>query len=268
MICHICSNSTTLMGRALVLGKHDVQYFRCNNCGFIQTEKPYWLVESYSNAITRTDLGLVNRNIVLSGITKSVILTLYNSDAKFVDYGGGYGLFVRLMRDNGFNFYLFDKYCQNLLAQGFDVDENFTKDGRNCCELLTAFEVFEHLVHPLEEIEQMLHFARSILFSTLIVPSPTPKLEDWWYFGLEHGQHVALYSRKSLSILAQKHKLYLYSNGSSLHLLTEKRIPTFIFRLVARSGTSRALDLLLGRKLRRKSLLSDDYMKLTGRNPI
>jgi hypothetical protein len=40
------------------------------------------------------------------------------------------------------------------------------------------------------------------MFSTLLVPEPAPKLEDWWYYGLEHGQHIAFYTRKSLAVLA------------------------------------------------------------------
>jgi len=48
-------------------------------------------------------------------------------------------------------------------------------------ELVSAFEVFEHLVNPLEEIERMLRLSDSILFSTLLVPTPAPGLADWWY---------------------------------------------------------------------------------------
>jgi len=38
-----------------------------------------------------------------------------NPDGIFLDYAAGYGLFVRLMRDAGYNFRWSDLYCQNLL---------------------------------------------------------------------------------------------------------------------------------------------------------
>jgi len=40
-----------------------------------------------------------------------------NPDGIFLDYAAGYGLFVRLMRDAGYNFRWSDLYCQNLLFE-------------------------------------------------------------------------------------------------------------------------------------------------------
>ncbi len=50
-------------------------------------------------------------------------------------------MFVRLMRDNGFDFYRSDRQCENLFAKGFEA----SLDVSPSYELLTAFEVFEHL---------------------------------------------------------------------------------------------------------------------------
>src|ERR1051325_4405659 len=157
MICKICSQSATLFATAQVLEKYNVQYFQCCHCGFIQTESPYWLNEAYSEPITNSDIGLVERNILLSKISKALILAFYNPNARFVDYGGGYGLFVRLMRDSGLDFYRFDKLCTNLFAKGLEA----TVESQHAYELVTAFEVFEHLVQPLNEFEQMLRFSRN-----------------------------------------------------------------------------------------------------------
>ena len=65
----------------------------------------------------------------------------YKKNEKFLDYGGGSGLFVRLMREKGFNFYYYYKYSLNIFAKGFEVDlkNNFS------FEVITVFEVFEHL---------------------------------------------------------------------------------------------------------------------------
>lgn len=262
MQCHICSSPARAWGQATVLEKYPVQYYQCERCGFIQTEPPYWLDEAYSEAITRSDLGLVTRNVVLARTTQSIVLAFFNQQARYVDYGGGYGMFVRLMRDAGFDYYRLDKYCANLFAAGFDADES----GRSRYELLTAFEVFEHLAQPLAEIQKMLSLSRNLLFSTRLAPSPAPDLNTWWYYGLDHGQHVAVYTRQSLGLLARQFGLNFYSDNRTLHLLTEKRLPGALFKLVALTGRwSWGWRVLLTGRLRSKSLLADDYYALTGR---
>src|SRR6187551_714050 len=137
--CKICASATSDLFSAKVLGKYDVKYFKCNNCGFVQTQEPYWLQEAYSSAITVQDIGLVSRNYLYAQICRSIIKLFFSRKTKFLDYGGGYGMFVRLMRDKGFDFYRYDTYCKNMFAEGFD------DKGELDYELITAFEVFEHL---------------------------------------------------------------------------------------------------------------------------
>ena len=111
----------------------------------------------------------------------------------FLDYAGGYGVFTRLMRDIGFDFYWHDPYTQNLFANGFEDDLK----SNSKFELLTAFEVFEHLVNPKEELEKMLRFSDTIVFSTELMPQEIPDPEEWWYYGFNHGQHISFYTRKN-----------------------------------------------------------------------
>lgn len=260
MNCKLCGQAAALFGSARVLGRYDARYFRCGACGFVQTEPPFWLEEAYASAITSTDIGSVNRALTFGRLTRRFILAFFNPGARFLDYGGGYGLFTRLMRDWGFDFYHYDRYCQNLLAQGFDADMS----GGARYELMTAFEVFEHLNDPLSEIEQMLRYARNIVFSTQLVPPSNPKPGEWWYYSPEHGQHIAFYTKPALDVIARHFGLNIYSNGSSLHLLTEKRISDRWFQFMFRHRVTRLLDVLLNRRLRAHSLLAADYAKLSG----
>ena len=256
MKCKVCSSEAISFGTAQVLNKYSVEYFHCEHCGVVQTEQPYWNEEAYSTAITRSDLGLVSRNINLALACRSIIACFFNRDGKFVDYGGGYGLFVRLMRDYGFDFFRSDKYCENLFAEGFDAD--LETKGRY--ELVTAFEVFEHLMEPLATIQEMLAFSDNILFSTVLIPEDTPRPGEWWYYGLEHGQHVVLYTAKSLALIAEKFDLNLYSKSNELHLLTKKRMPPVLFKVAASRRLGGWLDLFRTRR----SLLETDYMKVAG----
>lgn len=226
MKCKICKSKIELAFSEKILNKYDVSYFKCSNCGVLFTEDPYWKDESYSQAIKISDTGLLDRNIRFSKKLSSLIFFNFNKKAKFLDYAGGYGIFTRLMRDIGFDFYWYDPYTQNLLANGFEFD---FKSGQRF-ELLTAFEVFEHLIDPIDEINKMLELSDSIAFSTELIPSNIPDPKTWWYYGLDHGQHVILYAKKTLLTIAQLYKLNYYS-FSGVHLFTKQKISSSIMFL-------------------------------------
>lgn len=260
MYCAICSHLTSDFGQAQVLGKYQAAYRRCETCGFTFPVAPQWLDEAYSSAITRSDIGLIRRNFATAQSTKALILAMYDCQAKFVDYGGGYGMFTRILRDNGFDYYRTDRYCTNLFAQGFEAEGT----GEGTYELLTAFEVFEHLVNPLDEIQQMLRYSSNLFFSTWLVPTPVPALGKWWYYGLEHGQHVALYTRQSLAHIARQLDLNFYTNGSSLHLFTKKRLTDMAFKLIVHRRIAPVINSLWQMRLSSKSLTEQDFFNLTG----
>jgi hypothetical protein len=224
--CRICGEATEDFCQAQVLNKYQVSYFRCTFCGSVQTEAPYWLEEAYCAAITDSDIGLVARNIILSKVSRLIISSFFNSKGSFLDYGGGYGLLVRLMRDCGFDFYRSDKHCANLFAADFEARAEAVP-----YELLTAFELLEHLTEPLETLLGMRELSGNILCTTELLPEITPKPGDWWYYIPEHGQHVTFYTLKSLRILAEKLGLQLYSNGINIHLFTPKKLSRVLFRL-------------------------------------
>lgn len=252
MNCKICENKSTFFAEAKILFKYNINYFLCSDCGFIQTEEPYWLEEAYRDAIKFSDVGLLKRNFELTNPTNNIIYKFFNKNSKFIDYGAGYGVFVRLMRDKGYDFYWQDIYSKNLYATDFEYSKN-TK-----YEMLTAYEVFEHLPDPIQGVEDMLKFSDSILFSTYLVPISNPKPDEWWYFGPDHGQHVSLYSKKSLELLAKKFNKRLYSNGKNMHLITSKKITPVIFKLL----TMPVLSNLFSSLFKKKSLLDSDYKKV------
>jgi hypothetical protein len=239
---------------ATILNKYAVSYFRCDFCGFIQTEEPYWLEEAYSSVITASDVGLVRRNLHLSFRTRAVIATWFDASNCFLDYAGGYGLFVRLMRDAGYNFLWHDRYCDNLFAKQFDAD--LSKD--TSFEVVTAFEVLEHIIDPVAEIRSISDYSRNMILSTELIPAHVPRPGSWWYYSLHHGQHISFYSYKTLEVIAQKLSLNLYSDGISFHLLTEREISPALFKIISNMKTAVVMSCLS----RRKSLLNNDAKKL------
>ncbi len=218
----ITGGETDLLFTTKVLNKYDVKYFKCRDTGFIQTEEPYWLSDAYSSAITKLDIGLVGRNEMLRERLSPILSAFFNAEGKFLDYAGGYGLFTRMMRDKGFDFYHTDIYCQNIFAEYFDLKD---LPDNSKFELLTAFEVFEHLPNPMAELEIMSKYTDSIFFSTMLQPNnDIQKVEEWWYFIPETGQHVALYTEKSLAFLANKFGYQFYTDGIGIHLFTKKKL--------------------------------------------
>jgi hypothetical protein len=192
MKCKICKQKNESVFSGKILNKYNIKYYYCSNCGFLQTEEPYWLDEAYSESITVSDTGYMQRNINLSRKLTILLALFFDKNGKYLDYAGGYGVFVRLMRDIGFDFYWDDKYTTNLFAKGFE----YKSKGR--CEAVTTFESFEHFVNPLEEIEKLLSISKNIIFSTELLPNPIPKPEDWWYYGLDHGQHISPHLRETI----------------------------------------------------------------------
>jgi len=219
MLSKITGGPTTLLFTATVLHKYLVKYYQCNQTGFIQTEEPYWLEEAYSSVITRLDIGLPYRNIVLGDVVEKILLKNFNPDGRFLDYGGGYGLFTRIMRDKGFDFYNTDKYCENRFAEYFDLKDIDTARF----ELLTSFEVMEHLANPYYELNEIFNYTDSLLFTTELQPKIALKnVNDWWYFIPETGQHIAFYNEASLKYIAEKLGFNFYTNGVDWHIFTKK----------------------------------------------
>lgn len=232
--------------------KHRVQYFRCEVCGFIQTEEPYWLEEAYSSAITKQDVGIMQRNLVNCELTSAVLSLLFPEAKTLVDYGAGHGVLVRMMRDRGFRFSWLDRYASNDYARGFEYTEGSKAD------FVTAFEVLEHLPDPIQDLAGLMDVSDNVFVSTCLVPEPVPSLSDWWYFSPATGQHVAFYTRQALEVIAARFGRKLLSRGS-YHLFTKEPKSELLFAAATRLRIARVVN----RLYRRESLIEEDHRRLT-----
>ncbi len=238
-ICRCCGGKASQIFSGSLIG-HIVRYFECASCGYVQTETPYWLNLAYADVINDSDTGIMVRNQVNSKIVLASMYVLGKVNGTLVDCAGGYGILVRLLRDLGVNALWSDRYCQNLLAKGFEhTCEN--------ADLVTAFEAFEHFVDPVEELRRLLNIAPNVLLSTEIISDPAPKQDDWWYYGKEHGQHIGFFRIRTLEKLAKDHGKYFLTNGTSYHLITDKPINLSVWKILIRF--SRFLPFILQRKL-------------------
>jgi hypothetical protein len=253
VICGICQTESKHFGETLLLHKYHVQYFRCPNCGFIQTEKPYWLAEAYTEALVAADVGIMQRNLRTAAVTAAVISLLFPDGKKFLDYGGGLGTFVRLMRDRGFDFFWQDLYAKNLHARTFEY-----KAGAHY-DLVTAFELMEHLPDPIEGLAPIFALSDNVLTTTLLVPDPPPAPPNWWYYVAGVGQHVSFYTPAALQQLARHYGRFV-SSSNGFHLFSRQPVSSLKLRLATGSWTG----VLVNRIHSRKSLIPADFEEISG----
>ena len=219
MNCCICDCPMHYAFSCTLLGRYHVAYYQCPGCGLFKTEEPYWLEEAYKSAIADADTGLLVRNLLNQQRAAVVLQHLFKGKGRFLDLGGGYGVFTRLMRDAGFDCYTTDKYCPNLMAKGFEPSPGFKADG------LFAFEVFEHIPDPRHYLEKMFarYGCRTLIFSTELYANPVPSA-DWWYLAKEGGQHITFYSARTLEALARVSNCRYVAMGCDFHMITDRSL--------------------------------------------
>ena len=208
----------------------DIDYYECPKCAYVQTQHPTWLSAAYENPINASDTGIMVRNLANLGLVTSTLSLLGCRHQKVVDCAGGYGILVRMLRDKGVDAYWNDLYSSNLLSKGFE----YTGEQAG---LVTAFEAFEHFLYPLKEAKKLSSISPNILITTELIPSPAPLPGQWWYYGLEHGQHIGFFRVETLKYMAQTLGLHLLSDGRSLHLLSKKKLSHrkwYFLRMIAK----------------------------------
>jgi len=193
--CRSCCSDAKPIFKHEVLGKHAVQYYVCDSCNALMTEEPYWLEEAYSANLCILDVGAVAR--VMINFSACLCLNRIFSFKSSIDFGGSDGLLTRMLRDFGSNAFSEDKYTEATYARGYIAPELMTPD------LISAFEVFEHMSNPSTELEYL--FAKkpkAILFSTELYSGQG---KTWSYLAPEEGQHIFFHTKKSLKIIGDKY---------------------------------------------------------------
>lgn len=254
-VCRICASRTAHFGSQLILGRFPAEYRQCTRCGYAFIVDPHWLELAYSTAIAALDTGIVTRNLWLADVTSALLRLSLRDVGRTLDYGGGTGLLVRLMRDRGHDFRWHDAYSPNLLARGFegDLEDRF--------DMVTSFELVEHLPDPMTTLLTLRSLAPVLVLSTELLPATCSGVGDWWYFAPESGQHIGFFTADSLKVVAERLGLRLSTNGRNLHVLAPQAVSETLLKVLRKPARAS----WLGWTGRRASLAHRDAQVLQAR---
>jgi hypothetical protein len=266
--CRACGN---VLDRAARMPVRQVptDLYRCGRCGLYEFPAPDWLDAAYTDPIAAIDVGIAARCLFAARVTEAIVRAEKLGHRRHLDYGGGYGLLTRQLRDRGIDMLHQDPLAENLFAQTFEggVEGEYGA--------VTMIEVFEHLSDPLELMKTLSPRAELIIISTVLVPDPIDDITDWWYLIPDLGQHITFYTPAALAEIADQVGMHVVTNGVNLHVFSRRPLGWTARRVVKDVRFARFVARALRVRDRAKSFSDADaesataaLSRETGQGPV
>ena len=242
--CPVCASSVQALdvvdfnksateneGKYLPLSGEPVYYFLCDDCGFcFAPALCAWTLSEFEDRIYNDAYVAVDpeykeaRPTAMADVVQSEF-GAGREQIRHLDYGGGNGVLSAMLRESGWQSTSYDPF----------VDRGLDPVSLGKFNLITAFEVFEHVPDPkvlMRNLSCLLEPAGLILFSTLLSDGNVQRNRrlDWWYAAPRNG-HISLYSSESLRRLSAEQGLFMASFSSGYHVLF-KEIPTWAQHII------------------------------------
>lgn len=265
--CPNCfSKLVTTLDKVFVTKKKiETNLCHCKTCDYLFLSNPNWLDIAYEleffgdSGYVLRNLNIFKKSITLFRCWKIISNNQVLPDG--CDMGAGLGIYARLMRDNGYNFFGSDEFCSMPLIRPFVETNSGTL-------IKTAFEVVEHLPSLTKFLKEQVKEVDLFLFSTELRDEGVIPKSDWWYYVFPTGQHIGFHSKKSLSFafeIAGYDSKLLISYGSSFHALTNTKKWNIAFRIAKVIWMLNSLIEIISKKIvskifKERSLTKEDYI--------
>ena len=228
-VCPVCKSPSPLLdsidfnknceearGLKLPPSGDAIEYRLCDACGFcFAPEFASWSFRDFEERIYNDDYESVDPDYKQARpeANANLLEQLFgNSKPTHLDYGGGSGVLSAALRAKGWDSRTYDPF----------VDRELQVRELGSFELVTAFEVFEH-VPDIEvlfaDLQSLVKADGLVLFSTLLSDGEIVRGRAlrWWYAAPRNG-HISLFSAQSLRLCLNQRGFNLASASANLHL--------------------------------------------------
>ncbi|MRW82489.1 methyltransferase domain-containing protein [Pseudoduganella sp. FT26W] len=221
--------------RFLPLAGWPIYYHRCPDCGFVLApEFRQWSDQDfqqhiYNERYAEIDPDALSKRPAANADLLRQLFGGSHKEIRHLDYGG-HGALSGALAEQGWD---------SAAYQPVPHDPQRLADlGK--FNLISAFEVFQRapdVNQLMQNLAALMEDECMVLFSTLLTDGtvkPNTRL-TWWYAAPRNG-HVSLYSRQSLTLLAEQHHLQFGSFNNGLHCLFNQ-LPAWAARLLTPKQT-------------------------------
>lgn len=218
-LCKVCAASTLAKVGSVDFHRYTpfspaaipIEYWQCDACGFAWAPA----FDSWDDSLFRR--FIYNRDIIRietpqNSLERSTNLTAmlrvwladFPVQTRILDYGCGPGLLVDRLNQLGF------------VASGYDhFHPPFTKQPEGKFDVITCFEVLEHIKDIESTVDHMLSFLKPsglVIISTYLAARPMDI--NWWYCAPRSG-HISFWTFPALHAVFSKRQLIVASDGNA-----------------------------------------------------
>ncbi len=225
--------------RVKALSDYQKDYLvKCKQCNMVFSERVPTVEElnnlysqySYSSSVPLSPITILRFKELLLKMEK------YRKTGRLLDFGCGRGEFLEVAKSMGWEVYgleYSEKAIEILRSKQINViDGNFIEqfEGKDHFDVITAFEVVEHLVFPMESLKIINTWLRKEGCFYMTVPSFNSigrfRMKERYPI-LVYPEHVSYFSRKSLKYALRKSGFALtkvLSHGLNPNVLRKRKI--------------------------------------------
>lgn len=208
-----------------------IYYALCGQCGFCFAPSMHeWTPAQFSQQVYNADYAKVDPDYlrerpIANAASLRDALDAHKGQVIHLDYGGGAGLLSQILQDAGWRSQSYDPFVQTEVS----IDE------LPRVNLITAFEVFEHVTDPhqlMRTIDVLLEPDGMVLFSTLLSDGivAANKRLDWWYAAPRNG-HISLHCRASMGRLTSQYGFQWASFSEGFHAMF-RQVPAWARHMI------------------------------------